>query len=714
MTMIRKIVKGVLVSQTGASKWTLLLLLYLAVCQSGFCQAQSDLGHSPVGDRVFQEGVAGQTVLNLTGFMSAHHIQGRELVTTYTCTSAPSGYCPQNLYTGCCSTSGSTCLGIVLKKSCNLGGVPCPDSLPVFSCCTSFSQYYFCPAGSSGPLCQAPGPGSSSTYYSTCSSPSPYGACCQPDTSTCTVGPYANVVGTCSCPSSSPIGSCCNDYLVDTVSSCATPTTPAITPTPPAATPAPPIRPPASAPPPPVIVYAGSSGSKVGIIVGCVAGAAVVTTAIIGIVLCCLFKNQRRKKERSNDLPTHEAPKEAAVPHHPAAPTKQAGGSSTSFASSARDSKSRIYPYEEVLSATNGFSMSNLVGQGGFSKVYKGTQVDGTSMAVKVLQSDPVNGPNNESFYTEMAIMSSLRHKYLVSMLGYAIAGTERIIVLEFCKGGNLFQALHGPERFDWSKRLRTALYVTIGLEYLHDGIEPPIMHRDIKSANVLFADVDRLTAKLSDFGVAKFEDGAMSARTRVLGTRGYIALEYLQSGQVSRYTDIYSLGVLLSELVTGRPCTFQMGNDSVTLRNWVVENKHQPLALVDPALGNDFHPQQAIGIIQLAVECMNQHEPTARPLAAQVHQRIEQLISITRLQPPSAEKVFFPTSGRHVNTDPPVAQGPAATTSLTGSADSYDAPPTTGGSSAVGTMSGYQRGGPEPPKNLTVMQNFTNIHTGR
>ncbi|GAQ88210.1 Putative serine/threonine protein kinase [Klebsormidium nitens] len=489
-----------------------------------------------------------------------------------------------------------------------------------------------------------------------------------------------------------------------------------------------PPSPPAPTSPSPNVTNGSSGGSSIGIIVGCVVGAIVVIAAVISIALCCFFKSRRQQKGAGSNLPTHhDAYKDAAAPYYPAAPTKlpgyanpQAGAlpptsgeSGLSFATPAGDGTSKVYPYEELLHSTNGFSVSNLLGQGGFSKVYRGMQADGTAIAVKVLQSDPVNGPNNESFYSEMAIMSRLRHKYLVSMLGYAAAGTERIIVLEFCKGGTLFQALHGPDRLDWNKRLRTALYVTIGLEYLHDGVEPPILHRDIKSANVLFADENRLAAKLSDFGVARFEDGpgAVSARTRVLGTRGYVALEYLQSGQVSKYTDIYSLGVLLSELVTGRPCTFQMGNDQVALRDWVVENRNQPLTLMDPALGGNFHPQQAIGLIQLAVECMNQNEPKARPLAAQVHQRIEQLIGITAGSPPSAEQVFVPPSGGLENNYRPAV----VTNSLTGSEGSYGAPSISGGSSIVGdAMNGFRSGGPEPPKNMTMLQNFTNIQTGR
>ncbi|XP_076883637.1 putative receptor-like protein kinase At2g42960 isoform X2 [Bidens hawaiensis] len=212
------------------------------------------------------------------------------------------------------------------------------------------------------------------------------------------------------------------------------------------------------------------------------------------------------------------------------------------------------FTLRDLEQATGRFSSENVVGEGGYGVVYKGTLVNGTEVAVKKLLNNL--GQAEKEFRVEVEAIGHVRHKNLVRLLGYCIEGTQRMLVYEYVDNGNLEQWLHGDTQesgvLTWEARMKVLLGIAKALAYLHEAIEPKVVHRDIKSSNILI-DHD-FNGKLSDFGLAKLLDaGESHINTRVMGTFGYVAPEYANTGMLNEKSDIYSFGVLLLEAVTGR-----------------------------------------------------------------------------------------------------------------------------------------------------------------
>ncbi|THG23110.1 hypothetical protein TEA_028703 [Camellia sinensis var. sinensis] len=204
--------------------------------------------------------------------------------------------------------------------------------------------------------------------------------------------------------------------------------------------------------------------------------------------------------------------------------------------------------------ATNRFSKENIIGEGGYGVVYQGHLINGTPVAVKNLLNNL--GQAEKEFSVEVEAIGHVRHKNLVRLLGYCIEGTHRLLVYEYVNNGNLEQWLHGAMRqhgyLTWEARMKILLGTAKALAYLHEAIEPKVIHRDIKSSNILID--DDFNAKISDFGLAKLLGaGTTHITTRVMGTFGYVAPEYANSGLLNEKSDVYSFGVVLLEAITGR-----------------------------------------------------------------------------------------------------------------------------------------------------------------
>ncbi|KAK9677112.1 hypothetical protein RND81_11G122100 [Saponaria officinalis] len=213
---------------------------------------------------------------------------------------------------------------------------------------------------------------------------------------------------------------------------------------------------------------------------------------------------------------------------------------------------SGTFTYEELALATDNFSSANLLGQGGFGYVHKGVLPNGKDIAVKQLKSGSVQG--EREFHAEVDTISRVHHRHLVSLVGYCSSGDERMLVYEFISNKTLEFHLHGEGRppMSWATRLKIALGAAKGLAYLHEDCQPKIIHRDIKAANILID--DEFEAKVADFGLAKFSfDTDTHVSTRVVGTFGYLAPEYASSGKLTEKSDVFSFGVVLLELITGR-----------------------------------------------------------------------------------------------------------------------------------------------------------------
>jgi len=214
----------------------------------------------------------------------------------------------------------------------------------------------------------------------------------------------------------------------------------------------------------------------------------------------------------------------------------------------------KIYSFKKLRKATRNFCPGNKLGQGSFGRVYLGKLNNGEKVAIKVLSSESRQG--TKEFLNELSVISNITHHNLVKLHGCCVDGGQKMLVYNYVENNSLAQTLFGNSRsgiiFDWRTRVKICIGVADGLTYLHEEIHPPIVHRDIKASNIL---LDRnLSPKIADFGLAKFFPGNMThISTRVAGTLGYLAPEYAIRGQLTKKADVYSFGVLLLEIVSGR-----------------------------------------------------------------------------------------------------------------------------------------------------------------
>ncbi|XP_040987429.1 cold-responsive protein kinase 1-like isoform X2 [Juglans microcarpa x Juglans regia] len=276
-----------------------------------------------------------------------------------------------------------------------------------------------------------------------------------------------------------------------------------------------------------------------------------------------------------------------------------------------------LYTYKELRVATNNFSPANKIGEGGFGSVYKGKLRDGSVAAIKVLSADSRQGVRE--FLTEINVISEVEHDNLVKLYGCSAEGNHRILVYGYLENNSLAQTLlgggHSSIQFNWQTRHKICIGVAQGLAFLHEDVQPHIIHRDIKASNILL-DKD-LTPKISDFGLAKFISPNLThISTRVAGTAGYLAPEYAIRGQVTRKADIYSFGVLLIEIVSGRNNTnkrLPAEEQYLLERAWVLHEKGELLRLVDASLSDDFNVEEACRFLKIGLLC-TQDKPKLRP----------------------------------------------------------------------------------------------------
>ncbi|XP_071703524.1 probable receptor-like protein kinase At2g42960 [Rutidosis leptorrhynchoides] len=268
------------------------------------------------------------------------------------------------------------------------------------------------------------------------------------------------------------------------------------------------------------------------------------------------------------------------------------------------------FTLRDLVQATRRFSSENVIGEGGYGVVYKGTLINGTQVAVKKLLNNL--GQAEKEFRVEVEAIGHVRHKNLVRLLGYCIEGTQRMLVYEYVDNGNLEQWLHGDVSecgaLTWEARMKVLLCIAKALSYLHEAIEPKVVHRDIKSSNILI-DHD-FNGKLSDFGLAKLLDsGESHINTRVMGTFGYVAPEYANTGMLNEKSDIYSFGVLLLEAVTGRdPVDYNRVANEVNLVEWLkmMVGNRKAEEVIDPNLDPKPSTHALKRALLVALKCVD------------------------------------------------------------------------------------------------------------
>ncbi|GKV44298.1 hypothetical protein SLEP1_g51490 [Rubroshorea leprosula] len=277
------------------------------------------------------------------------------------------------------------------------------------------------------------------------------------------------------------------------------------------------------------------------------------------------------------------------------------------------------FSYAELRVATDDFSPSHKLGEGGFGPVYKGKLSDGRVVAVKQLSVASHQGKSQ--FVTEIATISAVQHRNLVKLYGCCIEGNRRLLVYEYLENKSLDQALFGNKdlHLDWPTRFSICLATARGLAYLHEESRLRIVHRDVKASNILLD--AGLCPKISDFGLAKlYDDKKTHISTRVAGTIGYLAPEYAMRGHLTEKADVFGFGVVALEIVSGRPNSDNsQDNEKIYLLEWAwtLYESNQSLGLVDPTLV-EFDENEALRMIRVALLC-TQASPMMRPPMSRV-----------------------------------------------------------------------------------------------
>lgn len=286
------------------------------------------------------------------------------------------------------------------------------------------------------------------------------------------------------------------------------------------------------------------------------------------------------------------------------------------------------FTYDELAAATSGFSQANLLGQGGFGYVHKGVLPNGKEIAVKSLKTG--SGQGEREFSAEVEIISRVHHRHLVSLVGYCIAGGQRMLVYEFVPNNTMEHHLYGKGLpvMDWPTRLRIALGSAKGLAYLHEDCHPRIIHRDIKAANILLD--ENFEAMVADFGLAKLSsDNYTHVSTRVMGTFGYLAPEYASSGKLTEKSDVFSFGVMLLELITGKRPVDPTNAMEDSLVDWARPLLNQSLQdgnfveLVDIRLDGNFNLEEMQRMVACAAASIR-HSARKRPKMSQIVRALE------------------------------------------------------------------------------------------
>lgn len=299
----------------------------------------------------------------------------------------------------------------------------------------------------------------------------------------------------------------------------------------------------------------------------------------------------------------------------------------------------RKFSYKELRLATDDFNKSTKIGRGGFGVVYKGILKDGKQVAVKALCAESKQGVRE--FLTEINTISNVKHLNLVELIGCCVEGSHRILVYEFLENNSLDHALLGKKtkssELDWKRRSEICIGTARGLAYLHEELQPHIVHRDIKASNILL-DKD-FTPKIGDFGLAKlFPDSITHISTKIAGTTGYLAPEYVLGGQLTLKADVYSFGVLLLETISGRSSSASSwGAMPKVLLEWAWElyGEGKLLELVDPDL-KTYTEEEVIKYIKVAFFC-TQATANRRPMMSQVVDMLSRNIRLNEkeLTPP-------------------------------------------------------------------------------
>ncbi|XP_075492763.1 putative receptor-like protein kinase At5g24010 [Primulina tabacum] len=400
-------------------------------------------------------------------------------------------------------------------------------------------------------------------------------------------------------------------------------------------------------------VSEGGGGTHLFVIIGSVLGSAIVVTVILISVLLCL-KRRKLKAVEAFDRPS--------VPLYGGSSYSRTTDKSVLGSPFADLNLGLKLHFSEIQYATKNFHAKLMIGEGGFGKVYKGMLRNGTKVAVK--RNEPGSGQGRPEFQTEIMILARIRHNHLVSLIGYCDEGDEMILVYEFMEKGTLRDHLYKAESreestrsptLSWDQRVRMCVGAAKGIHYLHTGSSDPIIHRDIKSTNILLD--EHYVAKVADFGLSRSGPSDQTpVSTEVKGSFGYLDPEYFKCLQLTQKSDVYSFGVVLLEVLCARPVVDQFSRDhQVSLVEWGLSSikRGQLEQIVDPLLEGKINPDSLRKFGETAEKCLQEYG-TDRPNMVDVLWDLEYCLQIHQKVTP---RLPFEDSTTDVGLPMPVIQ---------------------------------------------------------
>ncbi|CAA3015350.1 nodulation receptor kinase-like [Olea europaea subsp. europaea] len=357
----------------------------------------------------------------------------------------------------------------------------------------------------------------------------------------------------------------------------------------------------------------GSSHSSQRIWIGIAAGGSLFIMIVFGISLACLYKHKRMALQKF-DVKRHPMSKNAvyAVPSMDDIVTK-----SISIQS---------FTLEYIEIATEKYK--TLIGEGGFGSVYRGTLPDGQEVAVKVRSATSTQG--TREFDNELNLLSAIRHENLVPLLGFCCENDQQILVYPFMSNGSLQDRLYGAASkrkiLDWPTRLSIALGAARGLTYLHTFSERCVIHRDVKSSNILLD--HSMSAKVADFGFSKYapQEGDSGTSLEVRGTAGYLDPEYYSTQHLSTKSDVFSFGVVLLEIISGRePLNIKRPRNEWSLVEWAKPHIRNSRIeeIVDLNIKGGYHAEAMWRVVEVALACIEPYS-AYRPCMADIVRELE------------------------------------------------------------------------------------------